>query len=255
MLSGSSLRQTVHTHHASVHKAAKLVAAFLRVARVTAGLMENNGSLPPGLWLTSPTGGLPRNGISSGSLCSAIEYWLPWPFLPRFADSRCFQCYFIESSSNASSTVAVCWLVVNVFCSASNLLTALVLSMVVVVVEVVKSIHQHDVKVSGTSQSRNSSTVRCSHAGWGCYEYESWTAVRSLDVIWRRSVMLTSECCVIFCSLLTWLKPQKCDFRSRCGRMARSVVDDDRSRWRRLAFEIRNSLEARSTGTEPRRHW
>ena len=44
-LSDSSLRQTVHTHHASVHQAAKLVAG------VTAGLAESksNGSLWPGL--------------------------------------------------------------------------------------------------------------------------------------------------------------------------------------------------------------
>jgi len=55
-LSGNSLRQTVHVHRASVHQAAKLVAALLRVAEVTAGLAESNGSLPPGLWLTSPTG-------------------------------------------------------------------------------------------------------------------------------------------------------------------------------------------------------
>jgi len=48
-LSGNSLRQTVRTHCASVHQAAKLVAALLRVARVTAGLSESNGSLPPGL--------------------------------------------------------------------------------------------------------------------------------------------------------------------------------------------------------------
>jgi len=48
-LSGNSLRQTVHTHRASVHQAAKLVAALLRVAGVTAGLGESNGSLPPGL--------------------------------------------------------------------------------------------------------------------------------------------------------------------------------------------------------------
>jgi len=34
-LSGNSLRQTVHTHRVSVHKAAKLVATLLRVARVT----------------------------------------------------------------------------------------------------------------------------------------------------------------------------------------------------------------------------
>jgi len=45
----NSLRQTVHTHCASVHQARKLVAALLRVVRVTAGLTECNGSLSPGL--------------------------------------------------------------------------------------------------------------------------------------------------------------------------------------------------------------
>jgi len=44
--SGNSLRQTVHTHRASVHQAPKLVAALIRVARVTAGLAKSNGSLP-----------------------------------------------------------------------------------------------------------------------------------------------------------------------------------------------------------------
>jgi len=48
-LSGNSLKQTVHTHRASVHRAAKLVAALLCVAGVTAGLAKSNGSLPPGL--------------------------------------------------------------------------------------------------------------------------------------------------------------------------------------------------------------
>jgi len=48
-LSGNSLRQIAHIHRASVHQAAKLVAALLRVARVTAGLAESNGSLPLGL--------------------------------------------------------------------------------------------------------------------------------------------------------------------------------------------------------------
>ena len=43
-LSGNSLRQTAHTHRVSVHRAAKLVAALLRVAVVTAGLAESNGS-------------------------------------------------------------------------------------------------------------------------------------------------------------------------------------------------------------------
>ena len=70
------LRQTVHTHRASVYQAAKLVAALFRFARVTAGLVESNGSLPPGLWLTSPAGWLPKTGISSGTLRSAIEYLL-----------------------------------------------------------------------------------------------------------------------------------------------------------------------------------
>ena len=48
-LSGNSLRQTVHTHCASVHQEAKLVATLLRIAGVTAGLAESNGSLPLGL--------------------------------------------------------------------------------------------------------------------------------------------------------------------------------------------------------------
>ena len=48
-LSGNSLRQTAHTHCASVHQSAKLVAALLSVAGVTAGLAKSNGSLPPDL--------------------------------------------------------------------------------------------------------------------------------------------------------------------------------------------------------------
>ena len=75
-VSGNSLRQTVHTHCASVHQAVKLVAALLRVAWVTAGLAEINDSLPQGLWLASPAGWLPRTGISSGTLRSAVEYGL-----------------------------------------------------------------------------------------------------------------------------------------------------------------------------------
>jgi len=66
-LSGNSRRQTVYTHRASVHQAAKLIATLL-----------SNGSLPPSLWLTSHAGWLPRTGISSGTLCSVIEYGLPF---------------------------------------------------------------------------------------------------------------------------------------------------------------------------------
>jgi len=44
MLSGNSLRQSVHTRRASVHQAVKLVAALLKVVRVTAGLAESNAA-------------------------------------------------------------------------------------------------------------------------------------------------------------------------------------------------------------------
>ena len=56
------------------------VTVLGKVARVTVGLAESNGSLPSGLWLTSPAGWLPRTGISSGPLRSVIDYGLPLPF-------------------------------------------------------------------------------------------------------------------------------------------------------------------------------
>jgi len=39
-LSGNSFGQAVYTHRASVYQAAKLVAALLRIERVSAGLAE-----------------------------------------------------------------------------------------------------------------------------------------------------------------------------------------------------------------------
>ena len=56
------------------------------VAMVTAGLAESNGSLLPGLWLTSPAGWLPRTGISSGTLRWAMEYGLPLFLYFAFTD-------------------------------------------------------------------------------------------------------------------------------------------------------------------------
>ena len=106
MLSGNSLRQIVHTYCAFVHQAAKLVAALLRVEGVTAGLSESNGSLPPGLWLTSPAGLLPRTGISSGTLRFVIKYGLP-PFLPVLVH-RCIRLdlrlYVCTSCMHLSTT-------------------------------------------------------------------------------------------------------------------------------------------------------
>jgi len=70
------LRHTVHTRCASVHQAAKLLAALLRVGRVTAGLAESNCSLLPGFWLMSAAGWLPWTGMSSETLHSVIRYGL-----------------------------------------------------------------------------------------------------------------------------------------------------------------------------------
>jgi len=107
-LSGNSLRQTVHTHRASVHQAANWVAALLRVSGVTAGLAESNGSLPSGLWFTSPAGWLPRTEINSGTLRSVIEYGLPLPFLTVFMASQ-------QSSNAGDSVIGSYWLKVDLF--------------------------------------------------------------------------------------------------------------------------------------------
>ena len=88
-LSGNSLRQTAHTHCASVHQAAKSVAALLRVAGVTAGLAESNGSLPPGLWLTSHVGRLTaknRDQLRNHSLGNRV--WATFTFLLHLTDHR-----------------------------------------------------------------------------------------------------------------------------------------------------------------------
>jgi len=135
-LSGNSLRQTVHTHCTSVHWAAKLVAALSRVAGVTAGLAESNGSLPPGLWLTSPAGWLPRTGISSGTLHSVIV----GNFFHMLAYKRLFsvirscqepQSYhiwqtafrYVRLTATATSQQSVCWTVTLTRLLSSDLLS------------------------------------------------------------------------------------------------------------------------------------
>jgi len=71
---------TVHTHRASVHQAAKLVAAFLRAARVTTGLAESNGSLLPGLWLMSPASWLPRTRDQLRNPTLGNQVWASFTF-------------------------------------------------------------------------------------------------------------------------------------------------------------------------------
>ena len=70
-LSANSIRQTVHTHRASVHQAAKRVAALLRVAGVTAGLAESNGSLASNDLLSRLTTCLPTSVRQSALILTA----------------------------------------------------------------------------------------------------------------------------------------------------------------------------------------
>ena len=92
MLSSNSLAQNVHTHRASVHQAAKLVAALLMVEGVTAGLAESNGSLPPGL--TYVTCRLTaKNRDSSRTLRSVIEYGLSFICGLQISVTAASDCY------------------------------------------------------------------------------------------------------------------------------------------------------------------
>jgi len=92
MLLGNSLRQTVHTHRAFVHRAAKLVAALLRVARVTVDLAESNGNLMTHVTFTMTA----KNRVSSGTLHLVIEYGLPLPF--TIAMALCLFMYACHKS-------------------------------------------------------------------------------------------------------------------------------------------------------------
>jgi len=68
-----SRQMTTPTPHYS-----EIGSSPLKGSEGTVGRAESNGSLPPGLWLTSPAGWLPRTRISSGTLRSVIEYGLPF---------------------------------------------------------------------------------------------------------------------------------------------------------------------------------
>jgi len=99
---------------------------------VTAGLAESNGSLLPGLWLTSPAGWLPSTGISSRTLHSVIEYGLPLPFsvlincisvycklivcsLATMIVLRLCSVYLVIGSDSASIQFAISNVSVNIF--------------------------------------------------------------------------------------------------------------------------------------------
>jgi len=60
----------------------KLISDWSSTAVVlsTVNIRQSSGSLPPGLWLTSPADWLSKTGISSGTLRSVFEYGLPLPF-------------------------------------------------------------------------------------------------------------------------------------------------------------------------------
>jgi len=112
------------------------------VAGVTAGLAESNGSLPPGLWFTSPAGWLPRTGISSGTLRLVIEYGLPLPFLPVAVAQ--------------SSSVAMCFVL-------------LILSMASCLLIVPVSRNRQSAKVYIQSDLTGAVWI------WHCGEYSNWS--------------------------------------------------------------------------------
>jgi len=77
-LSGNSPRQTVHTDLASVHQAAKLVAAVLRVARVTAGVHGGKYWQPTARFMTHITRRLTaKNRDQLRARQSSMGYLLP----------------------------------------------------------------------------------------------------------------------------------------------------------------------------------
>jgi len=101
-----SRQMTTPTPHYS-----EIGSSPLKGSEGTVGLAESNGSLPPGLWLTSPAGWLPRTRISSGTLRSVIEYGLPFlhchsmftgrmPFLPPHQ-----QCHNTEGTMRWCYTI------------------------------------------------------------------------------------------------------------------------------------------------------
>ena len=63
--------------------------------KVTAGLVESNSSLPPGLWLMSPAGWLPRNRFSFVPN-AVIEYWTTTTLVGE-ASARLIACTSAEA--------------------------------------------------------------------------------------------------------------------------------------------------------------
>ena len=84
-------------------KQQKLVAALLRIAEVTASLAESNGSLPLGLWLTSPAGWLPRTEISSNPMLGN-RVWATFTFL----DADAAACQHCRPGYSAPTDTLVC---------------------------------------------------------------------------------------------------------------------------------------------------
>jgi len=78
--------QTVHTHCAFVHQAAKLVAALLRVAGVTAGLAGSNGRFMTHITCRLTAKNQDQLRVSSGSAREPAignRVWATFTFLPQ----------------------------------------------------------------------------------------------------------------------------------------------------------------------------
>ena len=91
-----------------------LGSRVVSVAGVTAGLAESNGSLPSGLWLTTPAGWLPRTGISFGTLRSVIEYGLLFYVSSLGGQFKERTLSFSGSLSSDCSLIIFVWCVISI---------------------------------------------------------------------------------------------------------------------------------------------
>ena len=90
------LGKLAHTRRASVHHAAKLVAAVLiRVARVTAGLAESNGAAYRRVYDSRHLQA--DCAISSGTVRSAVEYGTVYLLLP-VATASCYAIFSVAAA-------------------------------------------------------------------------------------------------------------------------------------------------------------
>ena len=111
--------------------------------KITTGLTESNGSLPPGLWLRSPAGWLARTRISSGPL--------------HFVRYRIIFTFFIVQDSNY---LGISWLIHNNNNNYDDIYSAVVMTEVIARV--------HSVHLVNVEQRQAAADPRTKPPDLGC---------------------------------------------------------------------------------------